>query len=299
MLGPSGSYEVPSTGPAGPVCPAWLKYGPIDRITGVLSVRRQMLRAQDVGVQADPAARRDRGLRPRRAGWHVGGGGGRRQGGGEDGECGGERGSHARWNARGLGTLRQAGTANCGWVGRRGFALAAGPCRVGDMRGLSATRSRGGRSRLPQCRKSAGARSAGLDLERTRSRTVQAWPPPKPSRSPTLPRRRRQRPHAALLRARRADARRRRPGAASSHRRYTEDDLRWIDLLTAPAGRPGCRSAACASTPSSCERATATRRSGSRCSRPIAPPCAPARARCERTSPPSSARSTSTERGSP
>src|SRR3954471_11287118 len=37
VLGPSGSHEVPSTGPAGPVCPEWLKYGPIDRITGVLS----------------------------------------------------------------------------------------------------------------------------------------------------------------------------------------------------------------------------------------------------------------------
>src|SRR3954469_13710169 len=36
--GPSGSYDVPSTGPAGPVWPEWLKYGPIDRITGVLSV---------------------------------------------------------------------------------------------------------------------------------------------------------------------------------------------------------------------------------------------------------------------
>src|SRR3954468_8045546 len=36
--GPIGSYEVPSTGPAGPVWPAWLKYGPIDRITGVLAV---------------------------------------------------------------------------------------------------------------------------------------------------------------------------------------------------------------------------------------------------------------------
>jgi hypothetical protein len=28
---------VPSAGPAGPVWPEWLKYGPIDRITGVLS----------------------------------------------------------------------------------------------------------------------------------------------------------------------------------------------------------------------------------------------------------------------
>src|SRR3954471_11893141 len=36
-FGPTGSYCVPSTGPAGPVCPEWLKYGPIDRITGVLS----------------------------------------------------------------------------------------------------------------------------------------------------------------------------------------------------------------------------------------------------------------------
>src|SRR3954471_22635865 len=36
-FGPTGSYEVPSAGPAGPVCPEWLKYGPIDRITGVLS----------------------------------------------------------------------------------------------------------------------------------------------------------------------------------------------------------------------------------------------------------------------
>src|SRR4051812_6607774 len=35
--GPTGSYEVPSAGPAGPVCPEWLKYGPIDRITGVLA----------------------------------------------------------------------------------------------------------------------------------------------------------------------------------------------------------------------------------------------------------------------
>src|SRR3954454_7418562 len=36
-FGPTGSYCVPSAGPAGPVCPEWLKYGPIDRITGVLS----------------------------------------------------------------------------------------------------------------------------------------------------------------------------------------------------------------------------------------------------------------------
>src|SRR5436305_6036124 len=36
-FGPTGSYWVFSAGPAGPVCPEWLKYGPIDRITGVLS----------------------------------------------------------------------------------------------------------------------------------------------------------------------------------------------------------------------------------------------------------------------
>src|SRR3954449_3298410 len=36
-FGPTGSYCVFSAGPAGPVCPEWLKYGPIDRITGVLS----------------------------------------------------------------------------------------------------------------------------------------------------------------------------------------------------------------------------------------------------------------------
>jgi hypothetical protein len=30
-----GSKGVPSTGPAGPVCPEWLKYGPTERITGV------------------------------------------------------------------------------------------------------------------------------------------------------------------------------------------------------------------------------------------------------------------------
>src|SRR3954451_6394126 len=35
--GPSGSYEVPSAGPAGPVWPEWLKYGPIETITGVLA----------------------------------------------------------------------------------------------------------------------------------------------------------------------------------------------------------------------------------------------------------------------
>src|SRR3954449_3223520 len=35
---PVGVYGVPSTGPAGPVCPEWLKYGPIERMTGVLSV---------------------------------------------------------------------------------------------------------------------------------------------------------------------------------------------------------------------------------------------------------------------
>src|SRR3954452_15590657 len=34
---PVGVYGVPSTGPAGPVWPEWLKYGPIDRITGVLA----------------------------------------------------------------------------------------------------------------------------------------------------------------------------------------------------------------------------------------------------------------------
>src|SRR3954449_12715606 len=37
-FGPTGSYDVFSAGPAGPVCPEWLKYGPIERITGVLSV---------------------------------------------------------------------------------------------------------------------------------------------------------------------------------------------------------------------------------------------------------------------
>src|SRR4051812_41139507 len=41
--GPSGSYEVPSAGPAGPVWPEWLKYGPIDRITGVLSASEEPL----------------------------------------------------------------------------------------------------------------------------------------------------------------------------------------------------------------------------------------------------------------
>src|SRR4051812_35987284 len=35
--GPTGSYEVSSAGPAGPVWPEWLKYGPMDRITGVLA----------------------------------------------------------------------------------------------------------------------------------------------------------------------------------------------------------------------------------------------------------------------
>src|SRR5215212_9314970 len=35
--GPTGSYEVPSAGPAGPVWPEWLKYGPIEMITGVFA----------------------------------------------------------------------------------------------------------------------------------------------------------------------------------------------------------------------------------------------------------------------
>src|SRR3954447_26861720 len=35
---PVGVYGVPSTGPAGPVWPEWLKYGPIERITGVFAV---------------------------------------------------------------------------------------------------------------------------------------------------------------------------------------------------------------------------------------------------------------------
>src|SRR4051794_41922803 len=35
--GPTGSYEVSSAGPAGPVCPEWLKYGPMERMTGVLA----------------------------------------------------------------------------------------------------------------------------------------------------------------------------------------------------------------------------------------------------------------------
>src|SRR3954467_1122674 len=34
---PVGVYGVPSPGPAGPVWPEWLKYGPIERITGVLA----------------------------------------------------------------------------------------------------------------------------------------------------------------------------------------------------------------------------------------------------------------------
>src|SRR3954469_17412249 len=34
---PVGVYGVSSSGPAGPVCPEWLKYGPIERITGVLA----------------------------------------------------------------------------------------------------------------------------------------------------------------------------------------------------------------------------------------------------------------------
>src|SRR3954468_4598683 len=36
--GPTGSYDVSSAGPAGPVGPEWLKYGPIERITGVFWV---------------------------------------------------------------------------------------------------------------------------------------------------------------------------------------------------------------------------------------------------------------------
>ena len=35
-FGPTGSYWVPSAGPAGPVWPEWLKYGPIETMTGVL-----------------------------------------------------------------------------------------------------------------------------------------------------------------------------------------------------------------------------------------------------------------------
>src|SRR4051795_10694334 len=34
---PGGFPGCPSPGPAGPVWPEWLKYGPIDRITGVLA----------------------------------------------------------------------------------------------------------------------------------------------------------------------------------------------------------------------------------------------------------------------
>src|SRR3954451_8799925 len=36
--GPAGSWLESSPGPAGPVWPEWLKYGPIERMTGVLSV---------------------------------------------------------------------------------------------------------------------------------------------------------------------------------------------------------------------------------------------------------------------
>ena len=34
---PVGVYGVSSIGPAGPVCPEWLKYGPMLSITGVLA----------------------------------------------------------------------------------------------------------------------------------------------------------------------------------------------------------------------------------------------------------------------
>src|SRR4051812_18313230 len=37
-FGPTGSYGVFSTGPAALVWPEWLKYGPIEMMTGVLSV---------------------------------------------------------------------------------------------------------------------------------------------------------------------------------------------------------------------------------------------------------------------
>src|SRR3954449_3453578 len=53
---PVGVYGVPSTGPAGPVCPEWLKYGPIERITGVLSAFVEPLgRRTSAGRVASPA----------------------------------------------------------------------------------------------------------------------------------------------------------------------------------------------------------------------------------------------------
>ena len=40
---PVGSYGVPSIGPAGPVCPDWLKYGPTETMTGVLAPADRLL----------------------------------------------------------------------------------------------------------------------------------------------------------------------------------------------------------------------------------------------------------------
>src|SRR3954462_16010959 len=54
--GPSGSYVVPSTGPAGPVWPEWLKYGPIDRITGVLSVAARFFGRRMAACSLTPSA---------------------------------------------------------------------------------------------------------------------------------------------------------------------------------------------------------------------------------------------------
>ena len=60
---------------------------------------------------------------------------------------------------------------------------------------------------------------------------------------------------------------------AATHRRYTDDDLRWVILLTRLRGDRDADPARCASTPSWSATATATRASGSRCWSRTAPRC--------------------------
>src|SRR3954451_4566989 len=54
--GPAGSWLESSPGPAGPVWPEWLKYGPIETMTGVLSVSLRPLGRRMSACSETPSA---------------------------------------------------------------------------------------------------------------------------------------------------------------------------------------------------------------------------------------------------
>src|SRR3954453_9644490 len=173
VLGPSGSYDVPSTGPAGPVCPEWLKYGPIDRITGVLSVAARFFGRRMSACRLTPPVD---GIE---ACDHAA------PGGTSAAEAVAGRTAARKANGGGSAALMHAGTragsepcggtgtANCGWVGQRGFS-AARPSRY-ELLGLEPTNPYPHRGATDPASPNAAVRqrpARALDLERTRSRTV-------------------------------------------------------------------------------------------------------------------------------